>query len=350
MTETTPSVVPLCERCGVPCAKGLLSCPACGALVHRARLESLRAQAEGAEEAGDKAASLTAWRDALELLPVGSQQRVQVGDHIRRLSASVGEGASPKDEKKGMPRLLGALGSAGLLIWKGKWLLGLLLGKGKLLLLGLTKGQTLLTMLLSVGVYWAIWGWPFALGVVLCIYVHEMGHVASLRRYGVRASAPMFIPGIGAYVRLEQKLASTKEDARVGLAGPWWGLGASAASFAIYYATGEAIFAAIARFSAWINLFNLMPIWQLDGGRGFAALSRAQRWACVAALGTAALWVHDGLLILILIVAAGRAAFSKPSEEDDRSAMWQYIALVGMLAALSAIHVPGLEGRIGGPR
>src|SRR3989454_12639768 len=81
-------------------------------------------------------------------------------------------------------------------------------------------------MLLSAGVYWAAWGWKFALGVVLSIYVHEMGHVQALQRYGIKATAPMFIPGVGAVVRLKQYPASPREDARVGLAGPLGGLGA----------------------------------------------------------------------------------------------------------------------------
>src|SRR2546430_4861243 len=83
-------------------------------------------------------------------------------------------------------------------------------------------------MLLSAGVYWTIWGWKFALGVVLSIYVHEMGHVQALQRYGIKATAPMFIPGVGAVVRLKQYPADRREDARVGLAGPLWGRPAAA--------------------------------------------------------------------------------------------------------------------------
>src|ERR1035437_4631322 len=81
-------------------------------------------------------------------------------------------------------------------------LLLLALTKGKFLLLGLTKMGTLLTMLASLGVYWAMYGWAFALGLVVSIYTHEMGHVAAIRRYGFPASAPMFIPGFGAFIQL----------------------------------------------------------------------------------------------------------------------------------------------------
>jgi len=93
------------------------------------------------------------------------------------------------------------------------------LTKAKFLLLGLTKLSTLGSMLAFLGVYWSMFGWKFALGFVLCIYVHEMGHVAELRRFGIAASAPMFIPGLGAFVSLKQLPANVMQDSRVGWPG-----------------------------------------------------------------------------------------------------------------------------------
>ena len=81
--------------------------------------------------------------------------------------------------------------------------------------------------MLSLGVYWTAWGWQFALGIILSIYVHEMGHVFALHRYGFKAAAPMFVPGVGALVRLQQPVTNTREDADIGLAGPIYGLGAA---------------------------------------------------------------------------------------------------------------------------
>src|SRR5262249_45574345 len=152
-----------------------------------------------------------------------------------------------------------------------------------------TKISTLATMLLSLGVYWTAWGWKFALGVVVSIYIHEIGHVSALQRLGIRASAPMFVPGFGAFVRLEQHPTSEAQDAQVGLAGPLWGLGATLLASAAFLASGAGALAAIAQWSARINLFNLLPIWQLDGSRGFRALSRAQRWVVLAVIGV--LWL-----------------------------------------------------------
>src|ERR1051326_5804830 len=96
------------------------------------------------------------------------------------------------------------IGAGGVAAWKFKTILLLGLTKGKLLLLGLTKMSTLLSMLAMFGTYWFAYGWPFAAGLVLSIYVHEMGHVIALRRYNIAATAPMFIPFFGAFVRMKQ--------------------------------------------------------------------------------------------------------------------------------------------------
>src|SRR5205807_8136402 len=177
----------------------------------------------------------------------------------------------------------------------------LILTKSKFLLLGLTKASTFLSMLLSAGVYFTMWGWQFAVGLVVSIYIHEMGHVQALNRYGIKATPPMFIPGFGALIRLRQYPTDAREDARVGLAGPIWGLGAALAALGVYLVTRAPIWAAIAHLGAFINLFNLVPVWQLDGARGFHALSRHQRW--IAAAVIAAMWAAtgEGLLVLLLL-------------------------------------------------
>src|ERR1039457_2404151 len=166
---------------------------------------------------------------------------------------------------------LGFIGTIGALLLKFKTVGLVILTKGKLVLLGLTKLNTLLSMLVSIGFYWALYGWKFGLGFVLSIYVHEMGHVMALARYGIPASPPMFIPGFGAFVRLKAYPASAGEDARVGLAGPLWGLGAALACMGIGVITDSGLFTALAKVGAWINVFNRIPVWQLDGSRGFRA-------------------------------------------------------------------------------
>jgi Zn-dependent protease len=296
-------------------------------------------------------AALERWRAALDLLPPGSRQSQLIGEKVSRLSARVdaapASGGSRKPE--GGPaagsvwaKWLAPLGVVGLLIWKFKFVLAFVAGKGKLLIGGLTKSSTLFSMLLSLGVYWTAWGWRFALGLVASLYVHEMGHVAALRRFGIKASAPMFIPGFGAFVRLKQYPAGPLEDARVGLAGPMWGLGAAVAAFGLYGLTAHPFWAAIARVGAWINIFNLLPIWQLDGGRGFRAMSRQQRWLATAALALGWLFTGEGLLLLLALAGAFRA-FSRAPEEGHPSVLLEYVFLVATLGLLTV-----LSGQVSG--
>jgi Zn-dependent protease len=189
-------------------------------------------------------------------------------------------------------------------------------------------------MLASFGVYWTLWGWKFALGFVIAIYIHEMGHVAALIRYGIPASAPMFIPGLGAFVRIKQYPASPQEDAYVGLAGPIWGLGATLIAFGIYHVTGDPLYAAITHISAIINVFNLMPIAGLDGDRGFRALTQGQRILATLVLGAMWYYTGEGLMILVLIVAAARALFGKGAATLDHRTLAKFILLTVSLSLL----------------
>lgn len=230
--------------------------------------------------------------------------------------------------------MLARVTAGGAVLWKLKAFLLVGGGKLKLLLLGLTKMGTLLSMLASLALYWNWYGWRFALGFVLSIYVHEMGHVAALARYGIAATAPMFIPGFGAIVRLKESPGSVSQDARVGLAGPIWGLGAAAVAEGVALAGGSPLWAAIAHAGAWINLFNLIPIWQLDGGRGFRALTRHDRVIVLAA--AIALWFVTGESLLLLIALGGlyRVFSGDYPVQPDRIVLLEF---VGLLAALCAV-------------
>ncbi len=322
-----------CPQCGTAIPPAALSCPACQALVHADRLKQLAATARAAASAGDVSAQLEAWRIALTLLPPGSSQYRSISERVQGLSRSLSDPAAA-------PAAGGGAGRAAT--WTGAIGTGVLflLTKGKLLLLGLSKGTTFFSMLASLGVYWSIWGWKFALGVVLSIYVHEMGHVAAMRRYGLQATAPMFIPGFGALVRMQQHPATAQEEARIGLAGPIWGLAAAAACFLIYVTTQQPFWAALTHTGALINLFNMMPIWGLDGDRGFKSLNRNERWLATAAAAIILLATGEGLLVLIGILAAVQAFREAPNAEGDRTALIQFAGLLVALALLMKMPVP----------
>src|SRR5829696_7752820 len=161
-------------------------------------------------------------------------------------------------ERTGIKRLLWPLiVGLGLLVKYGKFAL-LFVGKAKFLT---TSGS----MLVSVAAYSLIWGWTFAAGFVLLLLVHEMGHVIQLRREGVEASAPMFIPFLGAVVAAKSLGDDALAEARVGLAGPVLGtLGAVLLT---------PVWQALAFTGLFLNLFNLLPVVPLDGGRAMAAMA-----------------------------------------------------------------------------
>ncbi|HEX2740206.1 MAG TPA: site-2 protease family protein [Rubrobacter sp.] len=162
-------------------------------------------------------------------------------------------------------RLLAPLAVVGLLLAKFKGLALLLL---KVKFLG-----TALTMLVSIGAYALLFPVWFAVGIVVLIWVHEMGHVLQLRREGIPASAPMFIPFLGAFVAMKQMPKDALAEARVGLAGPVLGTLGGLATLGLYAATKEPLFLGLAYFNSIINLFNLAPMLPLDGGRAVGALS-----------------------------------------------------------------------------
>jgi Zn-dependent protease len=317
----------VCPSCGISVAPTLVSCPSCHTLIYADALKQLAAEAGNA---GHPQIAVTAWRNALRLIPVGTTQHAAVTEKIRVLEQEIDRTREPFSIQAFLKKI-GGIGPIGILL--------LILSKAKFLALGFTKAGTLITMLLSFGVYLTAWGWKFALGLILCTYVHEMGHVAALLRYGIPASAPMFIPGLGALVRMHQHPATTAQDARVGLAGPLWGLCATLVAAAAWYWTGSQTWAAIAQVDAWINLFNLMPVWQLDGGRGFRALTKQQRWIAVLALGALFAITSAQLLIVLLVLAIIRALSSDAPEKPDTPMLLLYIFLTAVLSFLSLIPV-----------
>lgn len=334
-----------CAKCGTDLPSALLACPRCGQLVHATELKRLAAEAEAAQAAGSSAAALAAWRAALPLLPASTRQHQVVRERVEALSRIVATPVSqPAPE---WIKRLGPLGGIALFLWKFKFLALAILSKAKFLFLGLTKASTLFSMLLAMGAYWALYGWKFGVGFIALIYVHEMGHVAALRRFGIPATAPMFIPGVGAFVRLSSHPATAVEDATVGLAGPIWGLGAALLCFAIWMASGggASAWGALTHAGAWVNLFNLLPVWQLDGSRGFAALSRRQRWIVAGAFALAWALSSEGLLVLLALVAAVRAMGKQAPPagegegegEGDRGTLLTFLMLIAMLSFLAAI-------------
>jgi len=316
-----------CGRCGTELPPDALACPACATLVHADTLKQLAASAEAAATAGDPAAARDHWTRALTLLPAASQQHAAINARLADLSRRIDAAVEPHapNEKRAWWRR-GAPGAVAVAV--------ALAGKVKFLLLGLTKASTFLSMFAFFGVYWSIYGWPLAAGLVVSIYIHEMGHVSMLRRLGIEAGAPMFIPGVGALVMLRQHVTDPLTDAKIGLAGPIWGLGAAFAALVCYDATRAPIWFAIAQLTGLINLFNLIPVWQLDGSRGLHILARGERWALVGAAVLALLITQQRLLLIVAAVAAWRALRDDPGSGNPK-VIATFVALVFALSMIA---------------
>ncbi len=339
-----------CLSCGSAIDNGALSCARCHQSIHAADVEQIATEARTLEASGDLPGAALQWRKALDLLPADSQEAASIRGHRASLGAQtrivlaqpVESSVATAPKKQGWTtedwkKRFGPIGVVLAFFAKFKTAALLLITKGKFLLFGLTKLSTLLSMFASMGLYWALYGWKFGMGFVLGIYVHEMGHVWALRHFGLRASAPMFIPGFGAFVSLYDSPANHGQDARIGLAGPIWGTGAALACALPWVISGGGIWLALAHSLAYINLFNLIPIWQLDGGRGFRALDRQQRLYSIGLM--LALWYFAGAGMFLILAAGGayRVFWTKDQPMDgDRGAFLQYAGLLIMLGAMLA--------------
>jgi len=225
-----------------------------------------------------------------------------------------------------------------------------LLAKLKAVILFLPKIKLLVTAgtgLVSVAAYSLIWGWSFALGFVLLILIHEMGHVIALRREGIPASAPMFIPFMGAVIGARSLGDNALAEARVGLAGPLLG-SLAAGGVALAGAAAHSDFLeALGYTGMLLNLFNLLPVVPLDGGRAMAAMTPWMWLAGLGALVALDVIAPNPILLLITIVAvyelyrrwqqrrspaAGQAAYYRVSARNRVLVGAAYVGLIVVLA------------------
>lgn len=317
-----------CPTCGTALAAGLYRCPACQALVYADVLTEIARMAEAAAAEGQLAQATERWHQALGLLPPDASQRTAIDAKLEALGARMerGEGAG-KAPPKGPRRGVWATLVAGVAV---------LLTKGKLLLLGLTKAGALLSLFAFLGIYWREWGWAFAAGIVVSIYLHELGHVAALKRYRIPVSAPMFVPGFGAYVR-HGALPTARIGARVALAGPAAGLVAAALALGLRFLTGNSYWGALAHLGAIINLGNLMPVWVLDGVRAVAPLDVRGRIVLVGAMVVVAAVTRDPVAAIIALVTGVMLAFGGKGGAGDRGALLYGVAVIAGLGAVLAL-------------
>jgi Zn-dependent protease len=214
------------------------------------------------------------------------------------------------------------------------------------------------TMAVSLVAYAALWGLPFAAGFVVLLLVHELGHVIQFRREGIPASAPMFIPFLGAVVTARSLGDDALAEARVGLAGPVLGSIGAAACIGIWHATGNDMWRALAFTGFLLNLFNLLPVVPLDGGRAMAAMAPSMWLVGLLALVGLTIAFPNPILVIILIVGATQtyqrwqerrhsdagtpqAAYYRVAPLDRALVAAVYLALVALLVVgMHATNLP----------
>jgi Zn-dependent protease len=249
-----------------------------------------------------------------------------------------------------LKRIGAALAAIGLFIAK----LG---AKAKLLLVALPKLKlfsTSASMLVSIAAYQLIFGWLFSVGFVLLLLLHELGHVFQLRREGIKASAPMFIPFLGAVISAKSMGDDAGAEARVGLAGPILGSIATLVPLGIWLATGSHFWQALAFIGFFLNLFNLLPILPLDGGRAMAALSP---WVWLVGLAglLAMVFFFPSPIVLLILLFGGMESWRRwkerhtpesqayhriPARTRALVAATYLLLIVALAIGVSATHLP----------
>jgi len=297
MSQVTsaPATAFPCPRCRTWLQNGTLTCPSCGGLVYAHQLNQLSAEAQR-QEATNPIAAAQLWQQALPMLPPHSQQYQAVRDRMGWLLSGiampvVGQMTAPVAQQ---PQPVQPVTDD----WRK------------------AIAKTVGSMLISIVVY-ALWitvkmrepfitGLVFSTGLVVLIPVHELGHVLAMRYYGLRAGPPVFIPFLGAVINLRQRPKDAFQEAVVGIAGPIAGtLGALVCLF-WYQRTHSDLALVLSYFGFILNLFNLLPVPPLDGGRVTAAVSP---WIWLPGLLFVPIWLaydwlmyHQFNFILVLLM------------------------------------------------
>jgi len=307
---------------------GVLACDQCHSLVHSEELVRISTRAKALEEQDQLLQAREEWLKALSLLPSSSTQAEWIRGQAYKLALAA-KVAPPPEEKHSWARKLGPLAP-----------IAIILAKSKTLLLAIFKLKFLFSLFAFMGVYWALFGPAFGVGLAVLILVHEMGHYIDIRRRGLPADMPVFLPGLGAYVRWQALGVTRQTRAAVSLAGPLAGfLGAAVCAF-LWHRTGNGLWAALARISAGLNILNLIPIWVLDGGQAAAALSKTERLVLLTACLVLWLFVGESLFVLVAAGVAYRL-FTKDLPPQPSPAIAAYF--VGVLVALGVLihQIPG---------
>lgn len=305
-----------CQRCGHPLAQDALVCSECHALVHAAELDRLAASAKTLEAQSQWRPAREEWLKTLEILPKDATQAEWVRAQARKLEATAAAAEIAHDQTK-WARRLGPLAPIALLILKGKTLL-----------LTIFKLKFLLSLAAFMAFYWTLFGMKFGIGFAVLILLHELGHYIDIKRRGLPAEMPVFLPGLGAYVQWQALGVSAETRAKVSLAGPLAGLLSAFVCALVWWKTGNALWAALARAGALLNLFNLIPVWVLDGGQAAGVLSKNARILLLCACLVSWYAFHESVYFLVACGMVYRLFTKDLPAEPSRAVAARYLLLI----------------------
>jgi Zn-dependent protease len=285
-------------------------------------MEQMAAHARSLEAHGELQGARERWLACLPLLPAQSAQAEWIRGHVRELEASAPIQASVQRGPNATPDWAKKLGPVGPL------------------LLGLWKLKFMWSFVAFLGLYWQLWGAAFGIGFAVLILVHEMGHFIDIKRRGLPADMPMFLPGLGAYVKWNALGVPLETRAAISLAGPLAGWFASAICAVLWLQTGYGLWGALARTSAWLNALNLIPLWIFDGSSATNALSKLER--AVVLLVSAALGYALGEWVFgVVALGMGVRLFTHDAPPEHSNATAAYFVAVLTALAIVLWWVPG---------
>ncbi len=309
-----PAPIFNCPQCSRWLPEGTLACPECETIVYSDHLRRIALAAGGEESAKHWVEARETWRSALNWLPAGTKQAEAVEQRIGLIDQRL-RGAEEK--KAAWTRRLGPLAPVVFFVAKAKSLFFLLF-----------KAKFLLSFLGFFAIYWAIFGWEFGLGFTLAILLHEMGHYVAARRRGLKVDLPVFLPGMGAYVRWYSLGTSLEDLSSIALAGPFAGLLTALVCGGIALATGSPLFSALAHVGAWLNVLNLVPVLGLDGAQATYAMDRTQRWLIFATGLIFFGLLHEWVFLFVAIGMAWRLWGGGFAEKPSTRTMVRYVLLL----------------------
>jgi Zn-dependent protease len=311
-----------CPRCAREIPPGALECPQCRTLVHGDQMEQLAAHARSLEAHDDLQEAREKWLACLPLLPAQSMQAEWIRNHVREIQSGAPSGQNSSARAHDTPPWVKRLGPLGPI------------------LLALLKFKSLFSFVAFFGFYWTLWGAKFGIGFAVLILIHEMGHFIDIKRRGLPADMPMFLPGLGAYVKWNGLGVSVEARSAISLAGPFAGALAAGVCYLLWHQTGYGLWAALARTGAWFNALNLIPLWIFDGRSATNALSKLERAVVLAV--SAALGYALGEWVFALVAAGmGIRLFTRDVPEEPSNAIAAYFVAVITALAMILWLVPG---------